>query len=642
MGNLSNQIAKILVGLLVGVMILSFAVWGMEDVFNQGGRNAVVTLGDEPIEAEDFRESFRREVNRLNQDREQGLTNEEAFTLGVHRRVLDQMVTAKALDIDAEDLGIGVDAELAREVIRDLPGMTNPVTGELDSASIETAARRMGLTRAGFEKEIVDSLRREQIVPAIVDGIAVPSEFARQRFRYLSEQRAADMITLSAENVPAPAEPTEAELSDWIEANAARYTAPEFRRFVLLRVEPFDISPDMTVTDEELREEYDFRVSLPPSSNNSLAVDQTRDVVQIQTASEADAKAAAERLAAGEDPAQVAASLGTDSPTTYEDASKATIVDARVAEAAFNLEDGRAEAVFGSLPFWYAVSASDFQGGEPPTFEEARPDVEAALLKERALDQLFDLTDAIQDAMDDNKTFEEMSEELGVPLSFYDYLDREGRTEDGLLMNGFSRIPGIASDDEILREVFVSDIGFETDLFESSNDGYFAVRVLDIKDSTLRPMEEIRERAVADFKADKVATALKELAVELQGRLRAGETLEVVAAELGLEVDRQVLGRAVPNPAIGPQVAVGLLDGKVGAVARGPGVEPGTQQVAVLARVQGTTDSLAGEFAAALDQQAQAEIAADIQTAYRAAILAENPVAQNDARIRQVLGLDDN
>jgi len=640
MGNIGSKLAKIFVGLLVGLMILSFAVWGMEDVFSTGGRNAVVTLGDTTIDGEDFREEFRNAVNRENQQREVGLTNEEAYRLGLHNNVLNTMITETVIDIDADDLGIGVDAKLAREVAADLPGLKNAVTGKLDLDILDSRLQSIGITRAQFEDDIIDSLRREQTVPAIVGGIDVPSIYATERFRFISEQRMADVLTLTADAIEAPVEPDEATLKQWIDDNSRLYTAPEYRQFKIMRVEPFDFAVDVKVTEEELRTEYEYRLSLPPSSTLAIASPETRNIVEIRAANEDEAKAAAARLAAGESAQLIADSIGAATPNRYDDAVPGQILDPNVAEAAFRIAEGEAEAVLGTIGFWYAVHAQTVTPEVKPTFEDTRDELEAAIVDAQARERLFDVTDLVQDAQDNNETLEAIAAEQGVSLATVDYIDREGRTEDGIPLAGFTRIPGIATDDTILREIFTNDIGYETDLFETQTKGYAAVEVINIKEEVLRPMEEIRETALLDYLNDQTKTALRDLANDVQARVRGGEELGTIAAELGLETNSLILLRTARNPEIGPEVAVGMLDGSVGDVARGEGAQDLTFQVGVLTRIQGTTDRLAGEFADTLNEQARLAIAADVQNAYRQSVLNDNPISQNEDRVRSILGID--
>jgi len=640
MGGIGDKIAKGLVGVLVGLMVLSFAVWGMEDIFSPGNQDAVVTLGETPVTNDEFSSAFRNEVNRVNEERGEALTNEEAYRLGIHRNVLDVLVTAKVIDIDANDLGIGADNRLARQTVEDMEVFQNSITGELDLEELDRRLRGAGLTRDEFEADILAQLKRAQTVPAIVGGITVPASFAEQRFRFLSEQRAADLLTLTKDAVPAPTEPTEADLDTWIADNARLYTAPEFRRFTLLRVEPYDLSPDLDVSEEELNDYYLYRLSLPPGNELAIASPETRDVVTIKARDEAQAKALATRLAAGEDAQLIASSVGAEAPTFLDDAVDGQILDPNVRAVAFDTTEGNASAVFGSLPFWYAVGVIDVTDAVQPSLEDVREELEPSLLEELAKDRLFDIVTEIEDALDGNSTFNEIADSQGIVLQTYDYLDRTGRTEDGLFMGGFTRIPGVATEDDILREAFVNDIGYETDLFETSSGGYAAVRVEDVKEARLRDMDEIGERARADYRADKLADSLRELSVTVQSRIRAGETIQAVSEDVGGEVERVIINRTARNPKVGDEIAVGLLDGKVGDVVRGAGPDTLIRQVAVLTRIQGTADQLAGTFRDTLTEGSRNEIASDIQNLYRQAVISANPIEQNDARIRSVLGID--
>ena len=60
----SSWIIKILLGLL----ILSFAVWGIGDIFVGGGVNpTVATVGDQKITTSQLLENYQRDVNDMSQ-----------------------------------------------------------------------------------------------------------------------------------------------------------------------------------------------------------------------------------------------------------------------------------------------------------------------------------------------------------------------------------------------------------------------------------------------------------------------------------------------------------------------------------------------------------------------------------------------
>jgi len=52
--SVGGKIKNFLVLVLIGLLVLAFAVWGVSDIFVQGARNAVISVGDESVSTRDF------------------------------------------------------------------------------------------------------------------------------------------------------------------------------------------------------------------------------------------------------------------------------------------------------------------------------------------------------------------------------------------------------------------------------------------------------------------------------------------------------------------------------------------------------------------------------------------------------------
>jgi len=637
--SIGGKFRNFMVAILVGLLVVAFAVWGVNDVFTARAGNAVITVGDAEISSAEFEEAFARELQTINRDNNSSVTNRQAYAQGIHNRVLQNLLTDTVIGIDADELGVGVNRSVARDVVKDIPSFQNDLTGEFSEDKLNSILAQNRITRKQFEDDIFRTLRRQQTVPAIIGGLQAPAEYATQRYNFITEQRKADVLTITADAVPAPREPTEDELKAFIDQNSVAYTAPEYRRVVMLRLEPFDLTPDMDATDEELEAAFQYQIDL-----GAIGSPETRSVVQITATDEETAKKAAEQLARGDDAVAVAAGLGLVDPEIYTDVLKDAILDPETADAAYGLEEGKAMAVLGSLGNWYAVGVTAINAAVIPDFETQKDEIRETLLTEKAKEALYDITADIEDAMTDGLTLEEISAKVGWPLSFYDYIDRTGMTRDGIRMRGFSAIPGIAADDILLREVFTSDLGFETDLFETSTEGYASIRIENIIDSKMRPFEEVKDAATSAWKAQQTGEALDALAAELASKLQTGEAISAVAktVENGASVEEVVIVRAQPPRTLGNVVVLGMLDGAVGAVSRGPGPQGVTRQVAKLTQIVPNQDGLAGQFLDVLQEQATQAISSDLQNAYQQAILRENELREFPEKVQAALGISDN
>ncbi len=634
-----SKVQAALAGVLISLLVLAFAVWGINDVFSPSSNTAVLSLGGKDVTTQDFDAAFRRELAVKARTEGRQMPHQEAYARGVHREVLQSLMTAKVIEIDADDLGIGVNARSAQDYVAEIEAFQDELTGKFSEAKmVEILARqRPPVTRAEFEADLIKDLRQRQTIPAINGGVVAPLEFAQQRYQYMTEQRKAKVLTFDQQAIASPPEPTDEELKSFITENPIPFTAPEYRRFTMIRLEAQDIIPDIELKESDLIDFFKLKVDL-----GEIGSTETRSIAQITATSEEVANQAVERLNNGEAPSDVASLLSLIEPVVYTDVVEDAVLDPETGTAAFSMKDGEAKAILGSLGNWYAVKVTGIKAAEKPDLEAIRPELEAELLKSKAEEKLFEITPKIETVLDEGGTLEDAAKAADVPYASIDFIDRSGTTRDELKLSGFDILPGVAKDETILKEIFTNDLGYPTDLFQTTTEGWAAIRVDDIVDSQIRPFEDVRARAKTLWTNERINEALDELMRDLTTRAKDGETLEALQASLpnGATLSDVVLIRSAPSQSTGPAITAGLLDAAVGGVERGAGPKPLTRQVAILTEVVENRDGLAGQLADILQDQATAAILSDLNNAYQSAVLAENPVTEYPDAVKRVLGLD--
>jgi len=127
-----------------------------------GGRIQKIAVSNE------FESQFRRELQRRGRESGQQLTNQQAFDQGIHAQILQRMLTDAVVSLDANDLGIGVNRKTARRVVEEITTFQNDITGEFSEDKLNEILAQNRITRATFENDIYNTLRRQQTVhPAI-------------------------------------------------------------------------------------------------------------------------------------------------------------------------------------------------------------------------------------------------------------------------------------------------------------------------------------------------------------------------------------------------------------------------------------------------------------------------------------------
>ena len=104
----------------MGVLILSFAVWGIADIFKGFGQSTLAKIGRTEISTEQFRQLYTDKLQQLGRQFGRPLTMDQARAFGLDRQVLQQTIAEAALDEEARRMGLGQsDAEIMRMIYND-------------------------------------------------------------------------------------------------------------------------------------------------------------------------------------------------------------------------------------------------------------------------------------------------------------------------------------------------------------------------------------------------------------------------------------------------------------------------------------------------------------------------------------------
>lgn len=650
---------SVVVGILIGLLVLAFAMWGVEDVFNPQSGNSVLKMGEEEVSSNEFRRLYDQELRFIAEEEGKTPTSEEAMARGIPQRVISQILSRKTLEVDATDLGIGYNAKSARKDLSQMDVFKDPISKEFSAEQVDLVMARQypPMTRRQFADDLVRRMRLEQTLPAITRGVEAPAEFADTFYNYINETRSVSVLTLSEKAVEAAPEPTDEQIQTYIDENINTFTLPEFRKISMVRLEPTDFVlikdinalglaseekarsayNNIFITEQEFDDQYDIKIA-----SENLSTPETRSLSMYFAENEDTANTIAEKIKEGLTASEITTLLGLSEPTTYEDTEPADIIDPTVAEIAFEMEKDEVRTFEGGFGQWVAVQVTKITEEFKPARETVESDIERELLNAKAQKQIYDKIDAIVDEIEDGRTLEEAAAAIGVPFTTMPLVNRFGATQDELTMRGSQRLPGVATDQEVLRTIFTSNQGFEVDAFETSNGGQAILRVDEIVEQTPKSFEASKTQAAVLWKDEFVDNSLEDLMQTLGDRVNAGETIEAIAAEIGdgAVVKTYTLERLRGQPEIGNQLWGVLIEAEEGDVTRGLGPEKQTRQIAKLDKIVPNEKPIPAQEQTLIQDRLTAMIVEDILIAYQNAVHKDTPYNVNDARIEQILGID--
>src|SRR4051794_2191935 len=244
----SNWLGKAIMSVVMGVLILSFAIWGIADIFRGFGQSTLAKVGRTEISTEAFRQIYMDKLQQFGRQFGRPLTQEQARLFGLDRQILQQTLAEAALDEEARRMGLGQsDAETMRVIYND-PNFKG-VNGQFDPARFQQVIRQVGYTEQRYLAEQRRVSLRRQIAGTISAGLEPPKLMMDALTRFQNEQRSVDYIKLDAAQAGAIDTPSPETLAAYFEDHKAQFRAPEFRKMSYAMITPEEIGKWTDVSD---------------------------------------------------------------------------------------------------------------------------------------------------------------------------------------------------------------------------------------------------------------------------------------------------------------------------------------------------------------------------------------------------------
>lgn len=535
---------------LIGILVVAFALWGLNDVFRAGAvGDHVVKVGSRTLSSADFRREYDNYRKRMEAEAGQRLTPEIADANGIDRGLLNSLATRESFAELLHKAGIRPSDKLIVSEVSKIPAFMNPISGQFDRAAYVKALGDQGMTPTNFEQILRDELATQHFATAMVNGLEPPRAYGALGAVFGLETRDVAFIQVTPQSIAQPTAPTDAQLLAFMKENAAQLTRPETRILTVVRFSPAAVPPG-PVDEAEIKKLYDFR-------KDTFSQPETRTFVQIPVKDAATAQKAIAQLSSGAAPAAVAKSLGVD-PIMYEAKPKTAVTDRRVADAAFKAAPGQVLQVQGELG-GAVIRVVSVNPGRTVSLEEARPMLEAEARKNAAAEKVYALSQAYDEAHQGGSSLAESAQKAGVPTATVGPLTREGASMQG-------PVPGVTP--QMLEVAFGLPAGGESDLTDAGNGEYFAVRVERVIPSALPPLAEVRNELANAWMLREAANRMEARANELSARVAKGEALDAVAKSAGLQVVRinQVSRQGAQQQGFGGELAGRAFAAKPGEV----------------------------------------------------------------------------
>lgn len=361
--------------LLMVLLVISFAVWGVGDIVRSGGRTYLVKVGDETVGYPEF----ARRVNILERMM-QSMGVAGVDRQAVQDQVLRQLVEEKLIALRLKEIGLSPNEDLLAARLKDA-SMFHDIQGKFDPKLFRATLAQRQMSEAMFLEDLKADIRASAFTASIAtEGMNPPPALLALQAASTNERRDAVVVSIPASSVSV-ATPDEGALKAYYESNKEMlYLQPERRtlEYVSFPASALESLADKAVTSEAIAQrkeeepdhsEKDIRAELKAEQMETIVDDVT---VKIEDA-----------LAAGDTMGQAVAAAGIPAQsqmlkdaTAEEYAQSKNPLLQAVAEHGFSMEDGETSNLeVTSNGQYYMVAVKELHAAEPKPYDAVKADV---------------------------------------------------------------------------------------------------------------------------------------------------------------------------------------------------------------------------------------------------------------------------
>jgi peptidyl-prolyl cis-trans isomerase D len=535
--SIREKLTGILAFGILGVLIIPFALVGVNEYFTTNSGNIVARVNDTEIAFNDFNESYSRFRRRAQATLGARFDPVQFDQLVMRRQHLDSMIDEELMSQAVQSLGLDIDDKTLAEEIYSIPAFQ--VDGQFNQDVYQSRLISQGLTPTQFQNEMRSQIVLSQLPENItVSSIATSSEISE--FVALLDQSRTFNVAMVPAVIDEEIAFTEEEVNQWYESHSEDFQSEE--RVIIEYVEldaaflPVGPPPE----EDYLRDQFESQSArfISPEQRRASHI-----LIEVSTDADEATKATAKQMAAdlskraldGEDFAALATEFSQDVGSAAQGGDlgwvEPGVMVSAFETAVFELSmetpvSGPVETGFG----WHVIQLTEVRESSGMSFEEARMQLLVEYEDEGSARAFLEQADRLVDLIyEDPTTLEGAALDLGLTVYEVGPFSRAGGE-------------GIAATPAVVAEAFTDMVLLQDSVSDPVNLDENRLVMIKLKQHlpvALKPLQEVRVEISTILSENLANEKAKIAAEELLLALQAGENvMEVVAVEAGLEYAR--------------------------------------------------------------------------------------------------------
>jgi len=514
---------------IVILLIIPFALWGINQYFGNGGSLNVASVNGEEISQKAYQREFYLQRDRM-REMLGAQFNASLFDDQIKKKALDDMINREVLIQNADANGYRISDDFLIKTIQTFEAFQ--VDGKFSNEVYKQALSAQGESPATFEYRMHRAILSQQLY----SGLAATSLVTQHDIDYilkLQEQtRNIGYLVLKADNYKKEEDASEDAIKEYYDKNNDRFMTPDMVSLQYLELNAKELTSDAQPTEEELHQFYEERSNLYviPEERRTRHILLTLEPGASQEKIEETRKKAEElrkQILAGADFEKLAkensedpgsAKLGGDIGFFGKNS-----LDPAYEDAMFKLKVGEvSEPVLTSFGF-HIIKLEEIRPEKVKPFEEVKQNLVAEYQQGVADRKFFELSDKLTNrAYEVPDTLEDAAGATGLEIKTTGLFPRAGG-------------PGIASNPKVTAAAFSDEVlkqGYNSEPIELGEHHVVVIRVKDRQDAKLKTLDEVKAQIKKELIDQKARERAEKTGTNIIEQLVKGEATPEAAAKI--------------------------------------------------------------------------------------------------------------
>ncbi len=261
MATLKGNISKFFAWIMVSIVIISLAGFGIQDVIlGSTGRN-IATIGKEKISINEFLRGVENEILNFSKENNVNLTIEEAKSYGLVNKALNDLIAKKIFDNLFQNNEISREDKSVADYIKTVDSFKN-IGGDFDVEKYKRYVTATGVDIKEFENTLKDDLVRELILDVFEAPSKIDTAMIEKSIAHYFQSRYVSFIELQADTFRnASKKPNSTDISRYFEERRDKFKSPNKKIFKIGYIDFEKFAKQQNIENKSIKDYYDENIA---------------------------------------------------------------------------------------------------------------------------------------------------------------------------------------------------------------------------------------------------------------------------------------------------------------------------------------------------------------------------------------------